>query len=493
MCYIGKYCRGIVVFIFLLATSWAVEANEVNIAVARAPVTLDPRQATDATSVRLLRMIAPGLIKLDSEFQPTSLFLSRFGHQKYQRFYMELKAGLTYSDCSAADVYQLKAYFDSILDEKTKSPLKGAFKDVATITIEDSKRLVFTLAKPNPFFWGVLETSVVKLTKNVAQKPIGLGLYKVSSLDDFGNVDLQRLDGKQTLKFKVIKDPVVRYLKLVRGGIDIIHNDIGEEILQYGKKEGFLVHEAPSTSYSYMGFLMSEGKTADVKVRKALSYALNRGRIVRDLLGGRARPAYSLLGAGHPAHFKASIGTYSPTKAGDLLDEAGYSKDENGKRFTLRLAITSNPFIQRLAQVIQQDFVKIGVDVDISSSEWGTFYGNIKKGNFESYILTWVGRFQSDIYRSLFHSDMMPPNGANRGRYSNPVMDDILVQLMQETDDEKRHKMALQVQKLQQKDMIYIPLWKRSHVALTSQNVVDYEIMADGGYEGLLNTVVQKP
>lgn len=492
MCYKGKYCISIVVFIFILATSVASYAKEVNIAVANGPVNLDPRQAVDASSVRLLRLIAPGIIRLDDEFQPTSLYLSLLGHSKYKRFYMEVKPGITYSDGSFLTVFSLKKYYDSIVNEASTSPLKGAFKGLKSIEIENNKRLVFTLKEPNPYFWSALETSVVKLNGQESTNPIGLGLYSLDLLDGNGNTHLKRLDSNQTLKFIVIKDPLVRYLKLVRGDIDIVHNDIGEEILQYAKNEGYVIHEAPSTSYSYMGFLLNEGITADFTVRKALSYALNRNKIVKNLLGGRAKPAYSLLSDSHPAHYKADISTYNPQLAERILEEAGYKKDENGKRFTLRLAITSNPFVGRLAQIIQQDFAKIGVAVNISSSEWGTFYGNIKKGNFESYILTWVGRFQSDIYRSLFHSDMLPPNGANRGRYQSVQMDKLLNEIMRETDDKKRYEISRNIQKMQENDMIYIPLWKRSHVALTSKNVVDYELMPDGGYEGLMYVKVNK-
>ncbi len=493
MLYISKYLIGVVVFIFLLILNVPANAVDINVAVGRAPVTLDPRFATDAASVRVLKLIAPGIISLNQNFEPTSLYLSYFGHKKYQSFFMELKDNVTYSDGSPVTIEALQAYYSSILNPELKSPLKGAFEGVESINIENGKRLVIHLKEPNPFFWGVLETSVVKLTGHEATQPIGMGLYQLDSIDSFGNVTVSRLDGFQSIHFNVIKDPVVRYLKLAKGGIDIIHNDVSEEILRYAKNEGFLVHEAPSTSYTYMGFLLENGKTADVKVRQALSYAINRGRIVQDLLGSRAKPALSLLSTDNPAYYAAEFEAFNPQKAGELLDDAGYTLNEQGERFELRLAITSNPFIQRLAQVIQQDLANIGVKVVISSSEWGTFYGNIKKGNFESYILTWVGRFQSDIYRSLFHSDMMPPNGANRGRYNNPLMDKLLEDLMREIDDKKRYALSKEVQKLQEQDMIYLPLWKRSHVAITSPNVTGYELLPDGGYEGLLNVHVKRP
>ena len=67
-------------------------------------------------------------------------------------------------------------------------------------------------------------------------------------------------------------------------------------------------------------------------------------------------------------------------------------------------------------------------------------------------------------------------------------MDKLLEAMMKETDDEERHKVVEMVQKWQEKDMIYVPLWKRSHVALIRPEVKDYFMLPDGGYEGLVNT-----
>ncbi|MAI07517.1 MAG: hypothetical protein CMF61_01025 [Magnetococcales bacterium] len=486
MAVIGKSIRGVVAFIllFIPAITYGVD---IEVAVGRGPTTLNPLKATDAASVRMLKLVAPGIIELDSNFEPTSKFLTVFGQRHYKEFYMELKPNVTFGDNSILTLDFIKKYYESILDETNASPLRGAFKDVERIEIQ-GKRLTIHLSKPNPFFWSALEVSLAKFNANRPEIPVGLGIYNVESFDDYGNLVLNRLDGSQRLVFNVIKDPVVRYLKLDRGEIDIIHNDVSEEILGYGLENGYKIIESPATSYTYMGFLMESGKTADFKVRTAISYAINRGEIVKHLLGGRAMPAYSLLSEDHPAHYRADIHTYNPEKANEILDKAGYKKDVDGMRFKLRLAITSNPFIQRIAQIIQQDLKAVGINVDISSSEWGTFYGNIKKGNFESYILTWVGRFQSDIYYNLFHSSMMPPNGANRGRYSDETMDKLLEAMMKETDDEERHKVVGMVQKWQEKDMIYVPLWKRSHVALVRPEVKDYFMLPDGGYEGLVNT-----
>ena len=69
---------------------------------------------------------------------------------------------------------------------------------------------------------------------------------------------------------------------------------------------------------------------------------------------------------------------------------------------------------------------RVGIELEIRTYEWGTFYEDIKQGNFHLYSLAWVGVTDPDIYYNLFHSVSVPPNGDNRGRYNNPAIDALL-------------------------------------------------------------------
>ena len=78
--------------------------------------------------------------------------------------------------------------------------------------------------------------------------------------------------------------------------------------------------------------------------------------------------------------------------------------------------------------MIQDQLGRVGFRVRIQSYDWGTFYGDIKNGRFQVYSLAWVGVHTPDIFRYVFHSQSLPPQGANRGRFHDPQTDELITQ-----------------------------------------------------------------
>ena len=116
-------------------------------------------------------------------------------------------------------------------------------------------------------------------------------------------------------------------------------------------------------------------------------------------------------------------------KPNRLLDEAGYrDPDGNGPqpRFRLSFKTTNIDLRRRIAEALKEQLQSVGIELEIRSYEWGTFFSDIKKGNFHLYSLAWVGIRDPDIQYQIFHSASVPPNGDNRGRYSNPQVDRLL-------------------------------------------------------------------
>lgn len=460
------------------------QENTLRVALSRAPITLDARYATDAGSIRLLRILSGGLVKLDENFAHQPDIAKSYTHEMFQK-YKFILADKYFSDGEKLNSQHVKNFYESIMQDGSSSPLKGSFADVEAIKITANNQIEFHLSRPNPWFLTALETPIFKINSNDRiEKPIGLSNIEFIKKTDIGDVWLA--DKNRIIKLQVIKDPTVRVLKLMRGEIDVIYNDLPDELLTYTSNNGYLSNRKESASYTYIGFNLESGITSNKELRKALAYAINRKQIMNTLLGGNASPAHSLLLNTHPAVYKAEIEEYSPEKAVKILEVMGYKKNKNGERLSLNMSVTTNPFVLRIAQIIQQQLKEIDIHMTISSSEWGSFYGNIKKGNFESYILTWVGRFQPDIFHTLFHSSMKPPNGANRGRYDNPKMDLLLDGIKNGETTVDIHKNAIAVQKLQDEEKIYLPLWRRDHAVVMAKNITDCKIPADGGYEGLL-------
>ena len=179
---------------------------------------------------------------------------------------------------------------------------------------------------------------------------------------------------------------------------------------------------------------------------------------------------------------------YDPELARELLRQAGYGPD---KPVVLTYKTSSDPFRLRLATIMQQQLGAVGISVDLRSYDWGTFYGDIKSGNFQMYSLMWVGIKLPDIFRYVFHSSAVPPNGANRGRFADNTADRLIetaesrLTLAEQAEDYRQ----LQAYLLQQ--LPYVPLWYEDHVFVAGKAISGYQVAADGNYDGL-KTVTRK-
>ena len=113
----------------------------------------------------------------------------------------------------------------------------------------------------------------------------------------------------------------------------------------------------------------------------------------------------------------------------------------------------------------------MGIGVSVRSYEWGTFYGDIKAGNFQLYTLSWVGVTDPDIYYYVFHSASRPPAGANRGGYANPEVNLLLEDARRHLDPERRKRDYARVQEILARDLPYVSLWHYDNVAVLRRRV----------------------
>ena len=135
---------------------------------------------------------------------------------------------------------------------------------------------------------------------------------------------------------------------------------------------------------------------------------------------------------------------------------------------------------------------KVGIQVDLRSLEWGTFFADIKSGNFQLYSLQWVGITDPDIYYYLFHSQSIPPKGANRGHYLSPQIDWLIKEGRVTIDNQKRKKIYSQVQKLLAKDLPYVNLWHWDNIVVMKKNISGYTLFPSADYISLKDTEIKK-
>jgi peptide/nickel transport system substrate-binding protein len=141
----------------------------------------------------------------------------------------------------------------------------------------------------------------------------------------------------------------------------------------------------------------------------------------------------------------------------------------------------------RLATIMQAQMAQAGITLEIKSLDWGTFFADVKAGNFQLYGLTWVGIKTPEIYAKAFGSNYFPPNGFNRGRYSDAELDKLLAEENWPAVTQRIHT-----------QLPYIPLWYEGQFVAAQKNIKNYAPKPDGNWGGLANietsaTIVSQP
>jgi len=458
-----------------------------------APVTLDPLQATDAASGRINRLIYQRLVEFgtDNKAIPGITRWQQINAQHY-RFTL-LKNSLSqfprFHHNKSLTAYDIKATYDAVLDKKTASPHRNSLKHIEHIKVLDEHTVDFYLSRPDPLFpaflvIGIVPQDLLKSGHSFNEKPVGSGTFVFSHWPFDEQLFLRRQTDQQLFEFLKVTNPTVRVLKLLRGELDLIQNNLPPEHITYLKENKAIKFLTKSGSnYTYLGFNLNDENTSQSALRQAIAYALDRNKIIRYALGNGAQKANGFFPEQHWAGARLTGYNFDQNKAIELMQQLGYSSK---KRLQLTYKTSSDPFRIRIATIIQSQLKEIFIDVDIRSYDWGTFYGDIKNGHFQLYSLTWVGINTPDIFRYVFHSDSLPPSGANRGRLNNELID----QLIEKAEQQSLTEQANTYQELQEQLHLllpYVSLWYEDNIAFFQNDIHDYRVSSDGNYDALNN------
>ena len=480
--------------LFALTTVWLAACTHpaddtIRFGLASVPANLDPRYATDATSARINRQLYQRLVDFDEQIRPVAA-LAKWERLAGNHYRFHLKPGRPpFHDGSPLTARDVAATYRSILDPSTASPHRSPLALITRIEVLDDDTLDFHLERSDPLFPGYLVIGILPAAAMAAghpfhTRPLGSGPFRFEDWPEPGRLRLLRLADGQPVEFLRIGDPTVRVLKLLRGEVDILQNDLPSELLGYLQEQDDInVTLGPGSNFAYIGFNLQDSVTRDLRIRQAIAHAIDRQAIIRHVLANAATPAAALL---PPDHWAGNPDlrplARSPEAARRLLAEAGYTAD---RPLELDYKTSTDPLRVRIATIIQQQLAEVGIRLRLRSYDWGTFYGDIKAGRFQMYSLAWVGIKTPDIFRYAFHSGSLPPEGANRGRLADPEVDRLISQAEQGETLDAQAAGYREIQARLLERLPYIPLWYEDHVYAARREIVGYRLARDGNYDGL--------
>ncbi len=465
--------------------------------------------STDAQSQRLDGLIFSSLVERDANMNVTGDIADRWEMPDPLTYVFHLKAGIQFHDGRALTSADVKFTFDSILSGAIQTPKRGSFRMVKSVEAPDALTVIFHLSEPYASFpWSLVRPAIGIVPAgsgaDFAQHPIGSGPFRFVSARQDDEIVLERnpnyFRGAPTVarvRFRIVPDAVVRALELRKGSADLEFNSLTPDMISVlAHTQDLEVAEQPGTILTYLAFNCQDPILAHREVRQALAYATDRETMVRTLLRGEARVADGLLPPGNWAYESDTRRySYDPARAEGLLDQAGYRRQgdsKTGTRIKLTIKTSTDQNTRLIATVLQDEWRRVGIDLEILPLEFATLFSDVTRGSFQIYTLRWVGANNDpDIFEYVFSSKKIPPAGANRGRYRNPALDALVDQGRVESDIAKRKIIFSQVQKLVAEDEPYLPLWFLDNVSVHRSRIAHVVFSTAGDYDFLKSIQVR--
>jgi peptide/nickel transport system substrate-binding protein len=468
------------------------------------PTNLDPRFATDAYSTRILGLVYEGLLTDTADGRVEPALAESYDTPDERTYRFTLRPNVVWPDGAPLTSADVAATFRFLADPKNASPALDTFSRLEDIQTPDARTVVLRLKEPFAPFLDKLTRAIVPAPlqdpERLAATPIGSGPYKLQAWKRGDKVTLvandRYRDGPPAiprLEFVVIANDTTRLLRINKGDLDLVVNAVPPYALKFASQlPGRAVLREPGINYSYLGFNLADprGIVSQAKVRQAVAHAIDRESIIQTVLYGQARPASGLLAPNHWAYeADAPQFAFDPERARQLLDEAGFADPDGAgprMRFTQSYKTSTNKLRARIGEVMARQLADVGIGLERRSLEWGTFFEDVKSGNFQTYTLIWVGVTDPDHLYYVFHSSMQPPRGANRGRYANAQVDAWLEAARRTSDRDERRRLYGLAQKQIAADCPYVSLWWADNIAVQTNRLQGFFLRPGGDYRALV-------
>jgi peptide/nickel transport system substrate-binding protein len=494
----------VISFLFLLnGCSFSRSANDpstVTFLIESNPTNLDPRFATDSQSQKIDSLLFSSLLERDDQMNFRGDLADSWSTPDPLTYKFHLRSGVRFHDGRAVTAADVKFTFDSILDPATHSPKRGAFRMVASIEAPDDATVIFHLTEPYAsFLWNLARPAVGIIPRDASAEfsrhPIGSGPFRFVSQSQDEEVVVERnpdyFRGAPEIarvRFRIVPDAVVRALELRKGSADIEMSSLSPDMIPIlARQPALAVTQRPGTNFAYLGFNLEDPILSRRDVRQALAFAIDREALIRYLLRGEARIATGILPPNHWA-YEPNVAQYAldPPRAEKILDAAGFPRKQDGMRFHLTLKTSTEEQARLIGAVLQEQWHRVGVDLELRPLELATLLSDAARGNFQITYSRWVGANNDpDIFEFVFSSRRFPPDGANRGHYRNRRIDALVDQIRTEMDREKRKALCSEVQKILAEDLPYLPLWFTDVVSVHRRTFGELALSPTGDFDFL--------
>ncbi len=469
------------------------DGGDLVVDVASAPVSLDPHAANDGNSLYVMNAMYDTLVAWDTDLNLQPALAESLEQISDTVWEAKIREDVTFHDDTELNAEVVKANLDRVLDPDIGSPLAFLFDMIEEVEVTDEYTVEITTAYPFsalPLHLAHPGGHMISLKSieadyeavengkdpfaSVDEHPVGTGYFKFDERSHGEYVTLVKNEdywGEEahvdSVTFKVVPEDGTRLAELETGEAQITYPVNANDIEQINSSDGTSVMESDSASLSYIGINTEKEPFDDVRVRQAISMAINKEEIIDGVTDGVALPAIGPLAPtvqGYSDELEPI--EFDVEKAKSLLAEAGY---EDG--FSADI-LTHDRTTSDLAEVAQAQLSEIGIDLNIEMLETGAYLEVTGNGDTDLYVGSW-GTVTLDADYGLypmFHSENGGDPG-NRSFFANDEVDDLLEQARKTTDEDERLDLYKEAQQIIIDEAPIVPVYHSVLLAGLSDEV----------------------
>jgi len=477
------------------------------------PASLDPLKAVGLPEIQVIRDLFEGLTNQDAQGKIVPGVAQSWSSNDNKTWVFTLRNNARWSNGDPVTAQDFVYSWQRLVDPKNSSPFAwfaglSGIENAAAITkgemtpdklgviAQGKTQLKVTLDRPVPWFPALVANVALFPVpqKTIAQegdswtspgKLVGNGAYQLSERVVNEKIVLIRnpdyWDDAHSVLTKVTFVPINEESSATKryraNDVDITESFPKNMYAMLKKTLPGEVYTPDQLGTYYYAFNTQKGPTADVRVRKALSWSIDRKVIAEKVLGTGEKPAWHFtpdVTAGFkplPTFMQQHDQNTLNAQAKALLTSAGYGP---GKPLKLKLLYNTSESHQKIAIAVASMWKKnLGVDVTLENQEWKTYIDSRNSGNFDVIRASWVGDYNEP---STFLNLLTSGNSSNISRFSNADYDAVIAKASRETNDQARNSDYNRAEQILAEQTPIAPIYQYTNGRLIKPWVKGYPI-----------------
>jgi len=430
--------------------AWA-QSTQLAVQITAEPPGLDlTATPASATATVVFYNVQEALVKVDAQGRLVPWLAERWHTTDNLNYTFFLKKGVRFHNGRPLTAEDVKFVLDRARNPETKHPHARQYEDITTIHVGDPHTVTIALKRVNAMFIYNLarQGSVIYPREAVEQQksqPVGTGPFMLERWDRGDRIVLKRnpeyhvkgLPKLERVTFRFIPDANAALAALQAGDIDVMGFGLGPESVEVVRRATNLqLVLGETTSDVILALNNSRKPYSDVRVRRAITHAVDKPEVVKGAMFGLGRILGTNIDPLNPYFVDmAKAVPHDPTRAKQLLAEAGFP---NGFEAVLKVP-PQYPYTVRTGEVLLGQLAKAGIRVKLEQIEWGQWLDRVyKNADYDMTIIGHAEAWDAGNYA----------NPKYYYRYDSPRFQELFRESEATIDDKKRRELYVQLQKL---------------------------------------------